>query len=94
MLDEPTNGIDVELAHELRALIRRLAEDGAAILLTSHTMSEVEHLADRILLIGAGKLVHDGNLESVRALSKVTHIDRPATLEESYLALSPMLRRE
>ena len=94
LLDEPTNGIDVELAHELRALIRRLAEEGAAILLTSHTMSEVEHLADRILLIGAGKLVHDGNLESVRALSKVTHIDRPATLEESYLALSPMLRRE
>lgn len=94
LLDEPTNGIDVELAHELRVLIRRLADDGAAVLLTSHSMSEIEHLADRILLIGAGKLVHDGDLESVRKLSHVTHIDRPATLEESYLALSPMLRRE
>ena len=94
LLDEPTNGIDVELAHELRVLIRRLADDGAAVLLTSHSMSEIEHLADRILLIGAGKLVHDGDLDSVRKLSHVTHIDRPATLEESYLALSPMLRRE
>lgn len=94
LLDEPTNGVDVEIAHELRVLIRGLADGGAAILLTSHTMSEIESLADRILLLGAGRLVHDGDVESIRALSKVTHIDRPATLEESYLALSPMLRRE
>lgn len=94
LLDEPTTGLDVEIAHELRKLIRRLADEGAAILLTSHTMSEIESLADRILLIGAGKIYHDGTVKSIRELSKVTHIDRPATLEESYLALSPMLRRE
>lgn len=93
LLDEPTNGVDVELAHELRGLIRRLAEQGAAVLLTSHMMSEIESLADRILLFGAGRLVHDGSIESVCALSEVTHIDRPATLEESYLALAPMLKR-
>lgn len=94
LLDEPTTGLDVEIAHELRGLVRRLADGGAAVLLTSHTMSEIEALADQVLLIGAGRVFHEGTIESVLALSKVTHIDRPATLEESYLALAPQLRRE
>lgn len=93
LLDEPTNGLDVEIAHEIRDLIRKLADNGKTILLTSHTMSEIESLADRVLLIGAGKIVHDGTVESVVKLSGVTKVNRPATLEESYLALADGLRR-
>ena len=93
LLDEPTNGLDVEIAHELRSLIRSLAQNGAAIVLTSHTMSEIEALADRVLMLGGGKVFHDGTIQSVVALSQVTHIDRAASLEESYLALAPLLRR-
>lgn len=93
LLDEPTNGLDVEIAHEIRDLIQELANQGKTILLTSHTMNEIENLADRVLLIGAGKIVHDGTVESVVKLSGVTKVDRPATLEESYLALADGLRR-
>lgn len=56
-------------------------------------MSEIESLADRVLLIGAGKIVHDGTIASIVALSGVTKVNRPATLEESYLALADELRR-
>lgn len=93
LLDEPTNGLDVEIAHEIRILIRKLADAGTAVLLTSHTMSEIEELADRVILIGAGRVFHEGNIESILKLSQVKHIDRPATLEESYLALASQLRR-
>ncbi|MDR2660854.1 MAG: ABC transporter ATP-binding protein [Lactobacillaceae bacterium] len=93
LLDEPTSGLDVEIAHEIRSLVKQLAKQGKTILLTSHTMTEVEDLADRVLLIGAGKIIHDGTVKSVVSLSGVTKVDRPATLEESYLALAPELRR-
>lgn len=93
LLDEPTSGLDVEISHEIRRLVRGLADQGKTILLTSHTMTEVEDLADRVLLIGGGKILHDGTVASVVALSGVTKVDRLATLEESYLALAPELRR-
>lgn len=93
LLDEPTSGLDVEISHEIRRLVRGLADQGKTILLTSHTMTEVEDLADRVLLIGGGKILHDGTVASVVALSGVTKVGRPATLEESYLALAPELRR-
>lgn len=93
LLDEPTSGLDVEMAHEIRDVVKSLARSGVAILLTSHTMSEIESLADRVLLLGGGKVFHEGTVESVVALSDVHHIDRPATLEESYLALAPILKR-
>lgn len=94
LLDEPTNGLDVEIAHNIRKLIKELANQGVAILITSHSMSEIESIADRIILLGGGKIFHDGTVESVVNLSKITHIDRPATLEESYLSLSSQLRRK
>lgn len=94
LLDEPTNGLDVEMAHELHSLILSLAHNGVAILLTSHTMSEIESLSDRVLLLGGGKIFHDGTVKSVVSLSQIHHVDRPATLEESYLALAPYLRRQ
>ncbi|WP_211236677.1 ABC transporter ATP-binding protein [Atopobacter phocae] len=94
LLDEPTNGLDVEMARHIRELVKALAErEQIAILLTSHMMSEIEFLSDRILLIGAGKIYHEGTVESIIQLSGVKAIDRPATLEESYLALAEQLKR-
>ncbi|MCF6166317.1 ABC transporter ATP-binding protein [Furfurilactobacillus rossiae] len=94
LLDEPTSGLDVEIANEIRHTIHHLQELGHAILLTSHTMSEVEELATRILLIGGGKIAMTGSVSDIVNKSNVHHIDRPATLEESYLALAPSLRRK
>ena len=95
LLDEPTNGLDVEIATEIREVLQNLAKNtGVAILLTSHIMSEIEALADEIVLIGGGEVKEVGTLAEIIKLSSVHHIDRPATLEESYLALAPELRRK
>lgn len=93
LLDEPTDGLDVEIATNIRNVIKNLAQSGISILLTSHMMSEVEALSDQIVLLGAGKIHAKGTVEDIVEMSKVKRIDRPATLEESYLALAPQLRR-
>ncbi|WP_338231902.1 ABC transporter ATP-binding protein [Companilactobacillus muriivasis] len=93
LLDEPTSGLDVEISAEIHRIIKQLASQGVAILLTSHTMSEIESLADQVLLIGAGKIFSSGTVADLIKQSDVHHIDRPATLEESYLAIAPKLRR-
>ena len=93
LLDEPTDGLDVEIATNIRNVVKNLAQSGISILLTSHMMSEVEALSDQIVLLGAGKIHATGTVEDIVEMSKVKRIDRPATLEESYLALAPQLRR-
>jgi len=93
LLDEPTTGLDVEISAEIHQIIKQLAKSGVAIVLTSHTMSEIESLADQVLLIGAGKIFSSGTVDELIKQSEVHHIDRPATLEESYLAIAPKLRR-
>lgn len=94
LLDEPTSGLDVEISKTIQNLIKNLAKtENIAILLTSHMMSEIEFLSDKLLLIGGGKIFHNGTVEIVIKLSKVSQINRPATLEESYLALSDQLKR-
>lgn len=93
LLDEPTDGLDVEIATNIRNVVKNLAQSGISILLTSHMMSEVEALSDQIVLLGAGKIHAKGTVEDIVEMSKVKRIDRAATLEESYLALAPQLRR-
>ncbi|WP_327004405.1 ABC transporter ATP-binding protein [Dactylosporangium sp. NBC_01737] len=56
-LDEPTTGFDPAARHHAWALIRRLRELGTTVLLTTHYMDEAEHLADRVAVIKAGRLV-------------------------------------
>ncbi|EGF37910.1 ABC transporter ATPase component [Lactobacillus helveticus MTCC 5463] len=93
LLDEPTDGLDVEIATNIRKVIKALAQTNTSILLTSHMMSEVEALSNQIILLGAGKIYAKGTVEEIIEMSNVKRIDRPATLEESYLALAPKLRR-
>ena len=93
LIDEPTDCLDVEIATNIRNVVKNLAQSGISILLTSHMMSEVEALSDQIVLLGAGKIHAKGTVEDIVEMSKVKRIDRPATLEESYLALAPQLRR-
>jgi ABC-type sugar transport system ATPase subunit len=59
ILDEPTRGIDVAAKEEIFQLLRRLTEDGAAILLISSEIEELLRLADRILVLRAGRLVQE-----------------------------------
>jgi ribose transport system ATP-binding protein len=59
LLDEPTRGVDVGARAELYQVIRRLAEDGVGVLLVSSEVPEVLGLADRVLVMREGRLVHE-----------------------------------
>jgi len=56
-LDEPTAGVDVELRRDMWALVRRLRDGGATIVLTTHYLDEAEEMADRIGVISRGELI-------------------------------------
>src|SRR5579863_212069 len=67
ILDEPTNGLDPAGIVEMRALIRSFADDGITVLVSSHLISEIEQICDYIVMIRAGKLVHQGAVADLRA---------------------------
>ena len=59
MFDEPVNGLDPEGIRWIRGFLRELAAEGRAVLVSSHLMSELEGSADRIVVIGRGRLIAD-----------------------------------
>jgi len=59
MFDEPVNGLDPEGILWIRNLMRALAAEGRTVFVSSHLMSEMEHTADRLIVIGRGKLIAD-----------------------------------
>jgi ABC-2 type transport system ATP-binding protein len=67
ILDEPTNGLDPAGIVEMRALIRSFAEDGITVLVSSHLISEIEQICDYVVMIRAGRLVHQGSVDVLRA---------------------------
>ena len=67
ILDEPTAGMDPEARATTRAIVADLRADGAAILMTSHDLTDVERLADRIYVLVAGRIVAAGTPAELRA---------------------------
>jgi ABC-2 type transport system ATP-binding protein len=65
LLDEPTTGLDPPGMRDMRELVRRLASEGITILLSSHLLTEVEELCNRVAIIRRGQIVHEGNLEEL-----------------------------
>jgi ribose transport system ATP-binding protein len=65
LLDEPTRGVDVGARSEIYNLIRRLADDGAAVIVVSSEIPEVLGLADRVLVISDGRTVHDSPADDI-----------------------------
>jgi ABC-2 type transport system ATP-binding protein len=70
ILDEPTSGLDPLMEVVFRREITRLRDAGATVLLSSHIMSEVEQLCDRISIIRAGRTVESGTLADLRHLTR------------------------
>jgi ABC-2 type transport system ATP-binding protein len=68
MLDEPTSNVDPKSADEMRARISDLRREGKTIVLTSHNMSEVQRLADRIGILQDGKMSAEGRMEDLQAI--------------------------
>ena len=66
ILDEPGNGLDPEGIRTLRDRLRAQAADGGTVLVSSHLLSEVEHLADEVVVINQGRLVTQGALADLQ----------------------------
>jgi ABC-2 type transport system ATP-binding protein len=67
VLDEPTNGLDPAGIVEMRGLIRSFADDGITVLVSSHLISEIEQICDYVVMIRAGRLVHQGSVAELQA---------------------------
>lgn len=66
VLDEPANGLDPQGIRWLRGYLRELADDGRTVLVSSHVLAEVEHIADDVLMIARGRLVRSTSLDELR----------------------------
>lgn len=64
LLDEPVNGLDPEGIHWVRTMVRTLAAEGRAVLVSSHLLSEMSQTADQLVVIGRGKLIADAPTET------------------------------
>lgn len=69
-LDEPTSGLDPLVQMEFEKILDEAKSRGAAVLLSSHVMSEVEHLADRVAIINEGKLIILEDIVTLRSKTK------------------------
>lgn len=87
ILDEPTDGLDPQGIHEVRALIRRLRDElGLTVMLSSHLLNEVEQLCNRVAIIDRGKLIDQGSIDDLvgkKEMVKVS-VDR---LDEAFQLL-------
>ncbi|MFR9753526.1 ATP-binding cassette domain-containing protein [Nocardia sp. 004] len=72
LLDEPTSGLDPLMEQTFRECVHEAQQRGATILLSSHILSEVEALCDRVTIIRAGRTVESGSLSELRHLSRTS----------------------
>ncbi|MEV7924676.1 MULTISPECIES: ATP-binding cassette domain-containing protein [unclassified Kitasatospora] len=91
LFDEPLNGLDPEGVLWVRGLFRRLAEEGRTVFVSSHMMAEMEHTADRLVVIGRGRLIADESLAEFSARNAVTSV---AVRTPELPSLAEVLRTE
>jgi len=83
-LDEPTVGLDAKSVRLIKMLLKRYSEDGTTIFMTTHILEVAEKMCDRIGIINQGKLIAEGTLDELRALSSEGYI----SLEDLFLELT------
>jgi ABC-2 type transport system ATP-binding protein len=79
ILDEPTAGLDVNNAQEVRRIIKNTAKQGTTVLLSSHNMLEVEFLCDRIALISDGIIIEEGTPKGLMQKYEAKNIEEVFT---------------
>jgi ABC-2 type transport system ATP-binding protein len=90
VLDEPTTGLDPQARLDVWQTIRRLADEGTTVLLTTQYLDEAEHLADRIAILHEGVIIQNGTLAELTRLlppATVEYVEKQPTLEEVFLSL-------
>jgi ABC-2 type transport system ATP-binding protein len=88
-LDEPTVGLDVQARELMWVTLRKLVNNGASIVLTTHYLEEAEALADRVAVLAKGRVVASGTVNDLRALVVRKHINCSTTLTVQEVAAWP-----
>ena len=83
-LDEPTVGLDAKSAKILKELLKKYAEQGATIFLTTHILEIAEKMCDRIAIINKGSKIAEGTMDELRKIGKYENMN----LEELFLELT------
>ena len=83
MLDEPFNGMDPEGIIWMRGFLRSLAADGRAVLVSSHLMSELQDVADRLVIVGRGKVIADSPVADLLAAAAGDRVTVRTTAREA-----------
>lgn len=89
-LDEPTTGLDPQARLEVWQTIKKLADSGTTVLLTTQYLDEAEQLADRIAILHRGIIIQNGTLAELKRLlpaAKVEYVEKQPSLEDVFLAL-------
>jgi ABC-2 type transport system ATP-binding protein len=73
LLDEPATGLDPAGMRDMRLLIRRLADQGITVMLSSHLLAEVEELCNRVAIVRAGKIVYEGAIADLKRSAGATY---------------------
>jgi ABC-2 type transport system ATP-binding protein len=73
LLDEPATGLDPAGMRDMRLLIRRLADQGMTVLLSSHLMNEVEELCNRVAIVRSGRIVYEGEISELKRGSSTAY---------------------
>jgi ABC-2 type transport system ATP-binding protein len=84
LLDEPTNGLDPPSAVKIRQHLKRLAEGGVTVVLSTHLLEMADKLCTRVVLMDHGRLVFDGTPAEAR---RAAQLGDDATLEDAFLRL-------
>jgi ABC-2 type transport system ATP-binding protein len=87
LFDEPVNGLDPEGIRWIREFFRSLANEGRTVFVSSHLMSEMAVTADQIIVIGRGKLITQGSIDSLTATAKGTVFVRASDHQKLITAL-------
>jgi ABC-2 type transport system ATP-binding protein len=90
VLDEPTSGLDPQGRIEVWQAVKKLAEQGRTVLLTTQHLDEAEQLADRIAILNGGRIIVSGTLAELKQLlppARVEYVEKQPTLEDVFLTL-------
>ncbi len=94
VLDEPTSGLDPLGSKEVKDLIAMLKQRGKTVLMTSHLLSDVEDVCDRVIILYGGKIRAQGTIDELLTVSDSTRITVPMLAPAAMDNLLGILRRE
>ena len=88
-LDEPTVGMDIDARQKLWAAMRALVAEGCSVVLTTHYLEEAEALAQRVIVMGKGRVLSEGSVDALRAQVPLTRIRCVTDLDATFVATWP-----